>query len=49
MAEKSFWFAPGDVVIEDGDIYAYVRVGSTIYRAWFVISGQDATYMSMDN
>ncbi len=49
QAEESFWLAPGDVIIEDGDVYAYVRSGGVVYRAWFVVSGEAVTYMHMDN
>lgn len=49
QAEESFWLSPGDVIIEDGDLYIYVRAGGAIYRAWFVVDGASVTYMNMDN
>lgn len=49
QAEESFWLAPGDVIVDEGDVYAYVRAGGAVYRAWFFVSGASVTYISMDN
>jgi len=49
QSKESFWLAPGDVIVEDGDMRVYVRSGGTIYRAWFIVAGADVTYMGVDN
>jgi hypothetical protein len=49
QAEDSFWIAPRDIIVEDGDVHAHVRAGGAVYRARFVVDGPNVTYISMDN